>query len=246
MAAKLAELNAAVEQHRARLAELKRGPRSEQIDQARANLDGAERELRFRETELQRIRDVKERGLASAEALDMAIAANDAAAANVSLRRAQLEEQLAGTTVEELIQAEQLLIQAEARRDATALDVERHTIVAPVDGIADTRLFEAGERPLAGQPVFILLADAQAHARVFVPESMRVSVTPGMAASIHVDGLDAPLKGRVRWVASDPVFTPYYALTERDRKRLSYMAKIDIVDTRDRLPDGVPVEVTFE
>ena len=46
-------------------------------------------------------------------------------------------------------------------------------------------------------------------------------------------------------MASEPAFTPYFALTERDRGRLSYVAKVDIVEQRDRLPDGVPVEVEF-
>jgi HlyD family secretion protein len=49
----------------------------------------------------------------------------------------------------------------------------------------------------------------------------------------------------VRWVSSEAAFTPYYALTERDRGRLSYVAKIDIGETRQRLPDGVPVNVEF-
>jgi HlyD family secretion protein len=78
-----------------------------------------------------------------------------------------------------------------------------------------------------------------------VPEQLRVSVTAGTAAVIHVDGLSAPIRGRVRWVSNDAAFTPYYALTERDRSRLSYSAKIDITEQRDRLPDGVPVEVEF-
>ena len=45
--------------------------------------------------------------------------------------------------------------------------------------------------------------------------------------------------------ASDAAFTPYYALTERDRGRLSYEAKVDLTGDRERLPDGIPVEVEF-
>ena len=52
-----------------------------------------------------------------------------------------------------------------------------------------------------------------------------------------------PLAGRVRWISSDAAFTPYYALTERDRSRLTYAAKVDITEEHSRLPDGVPVEV---
>ena len=49
----------------------------------------------------------------------------------------------------------------------------------------------------------------------------------------------------MRWVSSYAAFTPYYALTERDRSRLSYVAKVDISEARERLPDGIPVQVEF-
>ena len=91
----------------------------------------------------------------------------------------------------------------------------------------------------------VILGGTQPYARVYVPEALRVHVTAGNDVLVLVDGLDNPLSGRVRWVASEPAFTPYYALTERDRGRLSYVAKIDISIDRDRLPDGVPVEVEF-
>ena len=244
-AAGLAQAEAALGQAKARLDELVRGPRAEQIAAALANVEGAEQELAFRQAEMERIREVHERGLTSAESLDRAQAALDAARANLKLRRAQLEERLTGTTVEELAQAEHAVRQAAALRDAAEIDVERHTLKSPVDGIADARLFETGERPSPGQPVMILLGGEQPYARVFVPEIIRVNIRSGTEARIYVDGLDSPLAGRVRWVSNDAAFTPYYALTERDRGRLSYVAKVDITETRERLPDGVPVDVEF-
>ncbi|MEM9209309.1 MAG: hypothetical protein AAGA61_08675, partial [Pseudomonadota bacterium] len=65
----------------------------------------------------------------------------------------------------------------------------------------------------------------------------------GTRARVYIDGQDEPLDGRVRWVASEAAFTPYFALTEHDRGRLSFLAKIDIDITGARLPDGVPVEI---
>lgn len=242
----LSETEAAYAQAKARLDELLRGPRREQIDQARADTEQAQHELEFREAELERARKVYERQLASPETLDQAKNAYDTASATLKQRRARLEELLSGTTAEELEQAEQLLRQASARRDAADLDLERHRIVAPVDGLIDTRLYEVGERPPAGQPVLVMLTGSQVHAEVYVPESLRVRIQPGTMASIDIDGLDEPVSGRVRWVASESAFTPYYALTERDRGRLSYLAKIDLVDYDERLPDGVPVEARFE
>ncbi|GAG92015.1 unnamed protein product, partial [marine sediment metagenome] len=39
-------------------------------------------------------------------------------------------------------------------------------------------------------------------------------------------------------------FTPYFALTEHDRSRLSYLAEVDVPDASS-LPSGVPLEVDF-
>lgn len=244
-AARLKEADAALAQQQARLNELLRGPRAEQIAAARANLEGATQELAFRSSELDRMAKIHAKGLASDDALDLARVARDSAVANRKLRLAQLQESLAGTTVEELAQAEHALQQLAARRETAAVDLERLNLRAPVDGIVDSRLFELGERPSVGQAVIVMLSGAQPYARVFVPEQLRVRVAAGASAVIHVDGLSSPVRGRVRWVSNDAAFTPYYALTERDRSRLTYRAKVDIAEQRDRLPDGVPVEVEF-
>ncbi len=243
--ARLAEAEAVLGEVQARLDEFVRGPRSEQINAARANVEGATQDLEFREADVARVREVRARGLASPDLLDRTEAALDAAEANLKLRLAQLEEMLAGTTVEELAQAEQAVKQAQARVELARVDLERHTARSPVAGIVDSRLFELGERPNPGQPIMVILGGQQPYARVYVPERLRVHVMAGTTAQVLIDGLDEPVPGRVRWVASEAAFTPYYALTERDRGRLSYVAKIDLDIDRERLPDGVPVEVDF-
>ncbi len=243
---RIGEAQAAAMQAHARLDELIRGPRKEMIEAARAEVQGAKDELAFRETDLARAQEVFERNLASYEQRDRAKAARDNANARLVTLQAKLEELLTGTTVEELRQAEEALKQAEARLASLQIDLARHASVAPVDGIVDSLLFEVGEKPKVGQPVAILLPGIQPYARVFVPESLRVHVAPGTRAIVHVDGLDAALEGRVRWVASEANFTPYFALTEHDRGRLSFAAKVDILNATTRLPDGVPVEVELQ
>ncbi len=240
---RIAEARAAELQARARLDELIRGPRRELIVAAQAEVRGAKDELEFRETDLARAQELFERNLASHELRDRAKAARDNAKAQLESRQAKLEELLTGTTPEELRQAEEAVSQADARLVSLGIDLERHTSVAPVDSVVDSLLFEVGERPKVGQPMAILLSGAQPYARVFVPESLRVHVTPGTRARVFVDGLEEPLDGRVRWVASEAAFTPYFALTEHDRGRLSFAAKVDILSVQTRLPDGVPLEV---
>jgi HlyD family secretion protein len=241
--ARVRQGEAALAQSKARLDELIRGPRKEQIDAGRARVDGARRDLDYRRIEHQRALRLFERELASPGALDRAKAALDQAEANLELQEARLQEMVSGTTVEELAQAEQAVGQADARLTALRVDLDRHEPHAPFDAVVDSRLFEAGERPAVGQPMLILLSGEQPYARVYVPEDRRVHVRPGTRARIRVDGLPDAFDGAVRWVSSEAAFTPYFALTEHDRGRLSYVAKVDIEYVGERLPDGVPVQV---
>jgi HlyD family secretion protein len=240
---RIRETEAALAQSKARLDELVRGPRKEQIAAGRANVQGATHDLEFRKADYERAQMVFQRDLASPDSLDRARAALDAAEANLQVQQARLQEMLSGTTIEELTQAQQAVRQIEARLSILQVDLERHAPLAPVDGIVDSRLYEPGERPAVGKPMLILLSGEQPYARVYVPELLRVRVSPGTNARVYVDGLAEPLDGRVRWVSSEAAFTPYFSLTERDRGRLSYIAKVDILNADRRLPDGVPVEV---
>jgi HlyD family secretion protein len=61
---------------------------------------------------------------------------------------------------------------------------------------------------------------------------------------VNIDGTSQSFDGTVRWVSADATFTPYFALTEHDRSRLSFLAEIDIPDAAD-LPSGAPLQADF-
>lgn len=243
---RIAQAEAQLQQTQARRDELVRGPREEQIEALRASVSGAEASLEFREAELARAQEIYDRDLASSEFRDRAQAARDDASANLERLEAQLDEFLTGTTIEELRQVESAVVQSAAALDALLIDRDRHDALAPQSGVVDSLLFEVGERPAPGQPMAILLAGEQSYARVFVPLEQRAHTSPGTRATLWVDGIDEPLEGVVRWVSSEASFTPYFALTEEDRGRLTFAAKIDVIGAGDRIPDGIPVEVELD
>ncbi len=230
-------------QQQARLDELVRGPRQEQIAAARAAAAGARRDVAFQQLEYDRARNLLAKKLAAPDAVDRAKAALDNAAAQLGVQEARLAELLTGTTVEELRQAEAQLDALRAQLRQVELDRDRLRISAPADGTLDSWLIEPGERPQPGQPLAVLMTGQQPYARVYIPEALRLAVTPGTPAEVYVDGRDTPLRGRVRWVSAEAAFTPFFALTEHDRGRLSFAAKVDLEYDGERLPDGVPTEV---
>jgi HlyD family secretion protein len=247
LAAQVARAQSARDGAAARLAELVRGPRAERISQARARLSGVESVLATAERDLERTRKLVEQGVLSPDRLDREQARRDDALATRDAAKAALQELEWGTTDEELQQARAALSEAEANLADLRIRRERLTVRAPRAGQIDALPFEVGERPPQGAVVVVMLADTAPYARVYVPEPLRVRVRPGLDVTVRVDGVDEPFGGRVRSVSHDAVFTPYYALTERDRSRLAYVAEVDLVDPQARdLPTGIPVEVLLE
>jgi len=135
---------------------------------------------------------------------------------------------------------------AEATVDLARIELDRLTLRAPRAGRIDALPYKLGERPPSGATVVVMLAEQAPFARVYVPEPLRARITPSLSATIAVDGLDGAVAGRVRYVAADPIFTPYYSLTQRDRSRLAYPAEVTLTDPRAAdWPVGMPVEVDF-
>lgn len=246
-AARTAQADAQIEQARHRLTELERGARVEEIDRARARVASARATLERDEREFTRVSQLVEQKLFSQAQLDNARAARDASRAASREAQAQLTEFLRGTRVEEVDQARAALDAAQAARQQLEVSNARLTVLATRAGSVDALPYKVGERPARGVPVVVLLADSPAFARVYVPEERRIHVRPGAAATIFVDGLAQPLSGKVRYIASDAAFTPYFALTQRDRGRLVFLCEIEVVDSgKQSLPAGVPVEAQID
>ena len=229
-----------------RFAELTRGPRSERIVEARARVDGAREDLASQRREYDRVESLLERKLVSPSDLDRAYSSRELAEAEFEKAEAVLSELLEGTTVEELGQARAALDEASAILSEIEITMARLEVKAPRSGVLEVLPYEIGERPRQGATIAVMLADSAPYARVYIPEPIRALVTPGLAAVVSVDGTAEQFTAEVRFVAADAAFTPYYALTQRDRSRLSYLAEVTLTDPRaPTLPTGIPVEVDF-
>ena len=176
--------------------------------------------------------------------LDRQRAARDGALAERDAAREELLALERGTRSEVLDQAQAALAAATAQLAELEISRGRLDLAAPRDGIVDALPYKLGDRPPRGAPVVVMLTDGAPYARVFVPEPVRAGVQPGTEATVRIDGTGRDWKGRVRYVSTDAAFTPYYALNERDRSRLSFLAEVELVEQEAAaLPAGMPVEV---
>ncbi|MET0658662.1 MAG: biotin/lipoyl-binding protein [Steroidobacteraceae bacterium] len=242
--ARLKQNRAAVTQARERLNELARGSRRQEIVEARAALDAANAELSVETREYDRLRALLERRLISQSVLDQAHARRESARGVQEQAAARLALRVEGSRVEAIAQANAALDEALAQQEQLELSARRYTVTAPVAASVEALPYRQGERPPVGATVIVLLADEPAFARVYVPASRRLQFAPGARANVHIDGRADALAGTVRFISAQAAFTPYYALTRRERSRLSYLAEIDLPAARD-LPVGIPVQVVL-
>lgn len=227
------------------LLELQRGPREEQIRQARANLVGAQAQSRDANAYYQRLSTLGKQQFVSAADLDRAKASAGNADAAVAADRAALDQLLNGSRAEDVAQARAAVAAATATAASRAVDLDKLDLTAPRDVRVDSLPYKLGDQAQPGTPLVILLASDTPYARVYVPAALRPSIKVGDKAVVRLHDGTRQFQGTVRMVRSEPTFTPYYALNGDDATRLSYLAEIALeADARD-LPQGFPVAVAF-
>ena len=247
LAANRASVAAQASQLRHRLDELVHGARSEELAQAQAQVAAATAQHDQSVKEYQRAADLLGRGLAAQSQVDQQQQLRDSSAAVLRSAQAGLELLQRGTRSEQLEQARAALSSAESLLQQQDVLLARLRLVAPVDGVVEALPYRLGERPPLGAPVVIMLASGVPFARVYIPEPQRAQLHAGQALTVHVDGSARAFSGTLRYIAGEASFTPYFALTQRDRSRLAFLAEIDLPEPAAReLPAGVPVEVLLD
>lgn len=244
--ADLASAAAEVARLDALLLEQRNGFRSEQIDEARARVASARARVTANTRDLERAKAMVAKRLMPQAEVDRVQQLVDTSRADREEADAGLRLVLAGTRNEQIDQTLAQHEAAVARRDAAALVRERLDVRAPSAGRIDAVNVEPGDQPMVGANVVTMLAGA-AYVRAWVPESQRATLALGAAATVHVTGIAQPFAAKLRWVRSDPGFTPYYALTGDDASRLSYMAEFALEgDAAQKLPAGLPVQLELQ
>jgi HlyD family secretion protein len=241
-----AQLDAALaqaQQQQELLRELQVGPRAEDIAKARADLSAAQANARDARAYYNRLLPLKGKEFVAAADLDRARAAADSADGQVNAARAALDELLHGSRPEDIAQARSALAAAQANAQAQRVLLGKLDVVAPRDGIVDSIPYKLGDQAPVGAPLAILLAGDAPYARIYVPEQQRANVHVGDPVTVHVDGREQALRGRIRLIRSEPVFTPYYALIGDDAARLSYIAEVALGTDAANLPAGLPLHV---
>jgi HlyD family secretion protein len=248
------ELEAALDASRARLAatearlaELTRGSRPQELATAEAALRAATQRVEETRRDADRARTLFEGGAISQQvmeraqtALDVAIADEDQAVQRVELTRE-------GPRSETVDAQRSLVEQTRAEVALAEARLANAVIIAPFDGVVTVRHREPGESVTAGAPVLTLLDPDDRWVRIYVRGDAIGRVRLGLAAQIRSDTYPQSIyPGEVVFVGSEAEFTPRNVQTTEDRTRLVYPVKVKITGDLDFvLKPGVPADVTI-
>jgi len=238
-----AQLEAAV----ARLVELERGARPQEVVTAEAAVRAAATRAEEARMERERATTLFDGGAISRQALDRAASAYEVAAAGLE----QAEEQLAlveeGPRTETVRAQTAVVAQARANVARAEATLANAVVTAPFDGIVTIVHREPGESVTPGAPAITLLAPDDRWVRIYVPENQMGRVQLGLRAAIVSDTYpDRVYDGEVIFVGSEAEFTPRNVQTAEERTKLVYPVRVRVSDDPGfELKPGIPVDVTL-
>jgi len=187
IAAECAKARARVEVAKQYLAELKAGPRKEEIAKARESLKQAEARCTHASKDHTNISDLAARGGATQSELDKVQSRLKVAQAELAWAKANLELLLAGARAERIARAEAEVRLAEAGLRRCLAEQAKFTLRAPHAGVVTVRYVHVGEVTSPGQ-VLMRLDNIQAlEIRAQVQESQLRGIRPGDTAEVLAD-----------------------------------------------------------
>ncbi|HEX9164699.1 MAG TPA: HlyD family efflux transporter periplasmic adaptor subunit [Gemmatimonadales bacterium] len=231
----------------ARLSELERGYRPEEVSQARSALRAMEQRLADATRDRNRSRNLFQGGAISRQALDGAETAFALAEAERDRARDQLGMLESGPRMEQIAAQRAVVAAARAAVEQAEAAVAFGEILAPFPGTVVRRLREPGEVVGAGMPVATVANPDDRWVRIYVRQDEVGRVALGQSAEIRIDSYaDRVYAGTVSFISSEAEFTPRNVQTKEERVKLVYRVKVRVVgDTAVVLKPGLSADVVL-
>lgn len=229
----------------ARLADLQKGRRPDEVATVEAQLAQARASARQSHAQWQRDEKLVAQKFIAPERLDQSRAARDRDQARVAELQAQLRVTQQGARSDEIDAARAEMKAAQAAVTQAQWRLDQKSVKSPVSGLVQDTLFVVGEWVPAGSPVVSLLPPANVKIRFFIPEPQLAQFKIGQALQIGCDGC-ARIKATLSYVASQAEYTPPVIYSNEARAKLVYRAEARLApQDAMKLHPGQPVDIVL-
>jgi len=234
---------AAVGAAEARVEDLRKGQRAEELSVFDAELAAAEAAERVAEAEYSRIEPLVRQGIYAPARLDQVRAARDSARAATAAARRRRAVATLGARQDAVAQAELQARQAAGGLVEAEARLGQLSPAAPAAARVEQVFYRPGEWAAANAPVLALLPDNEIKLVFFVPGPEMARYRPGRTVTFRCDGCADAARARISWVSPRPEFTPPILYSKGSRDRLVYRVEAR-PEAAATLNPGLPVDVT--
>ena len=232
----------------ARLDNLRAAQRPAQLDALKAQLRDADAARALSASQLERDKDLYGQNFISRAALDEAITRLRRDEARFEQIKAEIE--LASASVGRSGEVAAAKAEVEAARavlEQADWQLSQKNVPAPVTGLVQDTFFVVGEWVPAGKPVVSILPPANIKLRFYVPETLIGAIHIGQSISAHCDGCPAPITATVRYISTEPEYTPPVIYSRESRAKLVFLVEArPSIEDAVKLKPGQPVDVSLD
>lgn len=238
---------ARLEAQQQQLDKLLHGSRPQEIGIARNDVKAAEASVILAKKELQRLKTLAIKKLASLQSVDKAKAAYDSATENLQALKKQYALTSIGPRAEDIQIARAQLKAEQASLQLAQKSLQDAHLLAPSDAVVQNRILEPGDMANAQTPVLTLALQDPLWARTYVEERDLGKLRHGMPALVSSDSFPAKqYKGWIGYISPTAEFTPKAVETTELRTSLVYQLRVYVCNPQDQLRLGMPVTVNID
>ncbi|BBB90957.1 MAG TPA: efflux RND transporter periplasmic adaptor subunit [Methylomusa anaerophila] len=231
----------------AQLADLEKGSRQQEIQQAEANVVSAQATYDKAKNDLERYRVLYRDNAISAQQFDTAQASYDVAH-NTLLASQSQQSLVAEGNRPDVIEAQR----NEVKRLQAVIEVTRaalaDTVVAsPLNGVVLTKNFENGEYLNAGSAIATIGDLNDCWVKIYVSSAELGLIEVSQPVDVHIDSYpNRVFAGTIKEISQNAEFTPRQSITQRERANLVFYVKVKIDNSEGILKPGMPADVVIQ
>ncbi|HPQ69434.1 MAG TPA: efflux RND transporter periplasmic adaptor subunit [bacterium] len=215
IAAKMGQVNAAIDAAKAQYNKANKGAREEQKRAAARQLDAARHQVEVMEKMYNRMVKLLEKDAVPKAKFDEVEFKYNVSKEQMEMARAQYDAVMKGAREEDIAAAAALVKRAEATLDEVKAYDKETVQVAPIAGEVSKVILHPGELAATGYPIITLVDMSELWATFSVREDLLRKIQKGATVSLYVPALDRTVPMEIYHLAAQGDFATWRATSER-------------------------------
>ena len=245
--AQLLRDEAALARAKAQLRDLEQGARTQELQEAAANLSAAKSLAEKAKADFERYSRLFRDGAISTQQLDNSRSAHEVAANNLLAAQSRYSLLQAGTRPE-TIEAQRLEVQrSQAVLVSSQTQLADTSVASPLAGRVLSKNYEQGEFVNAGSAIATIGDMRDCWVKIYVATEQLGRIRLGQAAKVKIDAYpDRIFRGEIKEISQNAEYTPRQSITQRERANMVFAVKVKIDNAEEFMKPGLPADVVIE